>query len=139
MDDIKLAGKKQDLMWKTSMKHVDPGEPTSFLDHVYLGCTQRDCKSNESMIDEYRKMFGSRIPARATEKLTGWETSHANTIAWSYDMAAHAKKGVARYCELARLSSLQRSLLPVLKTVSSKKKKNWKRCGNCQTSEIKLS
>ena len=27
------------------MKLVDHGEPTSFLDNVYLGCTQRDCTS----------------------------------------------------------------------------------------------
>ena len=42
-DDIKLAGKKQNLdpMWKVLNKEVDLGEPTSFLDHVYLGCTQR--------------------------------------------------------------------------------------------------
>ena len=43
VDDIKLAGKKQNLdpMWKLLNKEVDLGEPTSFLDHVYLGCTQR--------------------------------------------------------------------------------------------------
>ena len=42
VDDIKLAGKKQNLdpMWKVLNKEVDLGEPTSFLDHVYLGCTQ---------------------------------------------------------------------------------------------------
>ena len=41
VDDIKLAGKKQNLdpMWKVLNKEVDLGEPTSFLDHVYLGCT----------------------------------------------------------------------------------------------------
>ena len=45
VDDIKLAGKKQNLdpMWKLLNKEVDLGEPTSFLDHVYLGCTQRQC------------------------------------------------------------------------------------------------
>ena len=34
VDDIKLAGKKQNLdpMWKL-LKEVDLGEPTSFLDH----------------------------------------------------------------------------------------------------------
>ena len=43
VDDIKLAGKKQNLdpMWKLLNKEVDLGEPSSFLDHVYLGCTQR--------------------------------------------------------------------------------------------------
>ena len=39
VDDIKLAGKKQNIdpMWKVLDKEVDLGEPTSFLDHVYLG------------------------------------------------------------------------------------------------------
>ena len=34
VDDIKLAGKKQNLdpMWKVLNKEVDLGEPTSFLD-----------------------------------------------------------------------------------------------------------
>ena len=46
VDDIKLTGKKQhiDPMWKLLKKEVDLGEPTSFLDHVYLGCTQRQSK-----------------------------------------------------------------------------------------------
>ena len=41
VDDIKLAGKKQNIdpIWKVLNKEVDLGEPTSFLDHVYLGCT----------------------------------------------------------------------------------------------------
>ena len=44
VDDMKLAGTKQNLdpMWKL-LKEVDLGEPTSFLDHVYLGYTQRQC------------------------------------------------------------------------------------------------
>ena len=44
VDDIKLAGKKQNLdpMWKVLNKEVDLGEPTSFLDHVYLGCALND-------------------------------------------------------------------------------------------------
>ena len=39
VDDIKLAGKKQNIkpMWKVLNKEVDLGEPTYFLDHVYLG------------------------------------------------------------------------------------------------------
>ena len=46
VDDIKLTGKKQNLdpMWKLLNTEVDLGEPTSFLDHVYLGCTQRQCQ-----------------------------------------------------------------------------------------------
>ena len=46
VDDIKLAGKKQNIdpMWKVPMKEVDLGEPTSFLEQVYLGCTQRESR-----------------------------------------------------------------------------------------------
>ena len=42
VDDIKMAGKMQRMapMWKKLMKDADLDEPTSFLDHVYLGCTQ---------------------------------------------------------------------------------------------------
>ena len=52
VDDIKMAGKKQNLdpMWKILMKDVDLGEPTSFLDHVYLGCTQRECKTSKDFV-----------------------------------------------------------------------------------------
>ena len=38
VDDIKLAGKKQNIdpMWKVLNEELELGEPTSFLDHVYL-------------------------------------------------------------------------------------------------------
>ena len=47
-----MAGKKQKMAWKNLMKKVELGEPSSFLDHVYLGCTQRECKPNETIIDQ---------------------------------------------------------------------------------------
>ena len=52
VDDIKLAGKKENLdpMWKLLNKEVDLGEPTSFLGHVYLGCTQRQCKKKTKIL-----------------------------------------------------------------------------------------
>ena len=58
VDDIKIGRRKQNLnsVWKTLMKLVDLGEPTSFLHQVYLGCTQRECKSNESNIEEHKKV-----------------------------------------------------------------------------------
>ena len=65
VDDIKLAGKKQnvDPMWKVLNKEVDLGEPTSFLDHVSLGCTQRQCEISKDIVDNYRTMFESLISA----------------------------------------------------------------------------
>ena len=49
-----MSGKKQNVprMRKNLMKNVDIDEPTSFLDHVYLGCTQRECKSNVAIIEQ---------------------------------------------------------------------------------------
>ena len=40
VDDINMAGKKQNLLsWKKLMKNVIDDERSSFLDHVPLGCT----------------------------------------------------------------------------------------------------
>ena len=50
VDDIEMAGKKQNIqpMWKV-------------LDHVYLGCTQRQCETSKDIVDNYTAMFKSRI------------------------------------------------------------------------------
>ena len=96
VDDIKLAGKKQNIdpMWKVLNKEVDLGEPISFLDHVYLGCTQRQCDISKDIVDNYRAMFESR-----TEKLPYSEIFRISSL--SCDLEGQAKKCVERYCELA--------------------------------------
>ena len=106
VDHIKMAGKEAEY---GSMKNVDLDEPTSFLDHVCLECTQRECKPNEIIIEECTKMFESRISAGATKKLPGWEKPDAKTVAWSYDMEGHAQTCAERYCELAKQKSGSRS------------------------------
>ena len=114
----KKNGKKQNMapMWKTLVKNVDLDEPTSFLDHVYLGCTQRECKPSEIIVEECTKKFESRISAGATENLPEWENPHAKTVAWSYDMEGYAPKSVERCCELAnkKLQQLYKSFKPLL-------------------------
>ena len=72
VDDIKKAGKKQNLdpMWNVLNKEVDLGEPTSFLDHVYLVCTQRQCQMSKDIVDNYRTMFESRISGRGIREIT---------------------------------------------------------------------
>ena len=63
-------------MWKVLNKEVDLGEPTSFLDHVYLGCTQRQCAVSKDIVDNYRTMFESRISfSRSNWKITMLEKS----------------------------------------------------------------
>ena len=107
VDDIRLAGKKQNLdpMWILLNKEVDLGEPTSLLDHVYLGCTQRQCKTSKDIVDNYRTMFESRISAGGTEKLPF--TQNLRISSWPYDMEGHAKKCVERYCALVNKSTQQ--------------------------------
>ena len=107
VDDIKLAGKKQDIdpMWKVLNKEVDLGDTTSFLDHVYLGCAQRQCEISKDIFDNYRTRFESRISAGATEKIPCSENMCVSS--WSYDMEGHAKKCVERYCELANKTTQQ--------------------------------
>ena len=63
-------------------------------------------------------MEESRISARATQKILGWERSHAETVAWSYDMESHATKCVGRYCELEKVEQINL-------TIINSKRKNW--------------
>ena len=98
VDDIKLAGKKENIdpMWKVLNKEVDLGEPTSFLDHVYLGCTQRQCEISKDIVDNCRTMFESRISAGGTEKLP--YSDFFRISSWSCDMEAHQLYKVSTPC-----------------------------------------
>ena len=112
VDDIKLAGKREiiERTWKILMEDVDLREPTSFLDHVYLGFTQRECQISKDIVANHRDMFESRISAGAKEKLPTRASGKldAETISsWSYDMEGPAKKCVERYCELANKTTQQ--------------------------------
>ena len=130
----KMARKKQNMtpMWKTLMKNVELYEPTSFLDHEDLGCTQCVCKPDETIIERYTKMFESRISAGATEKLPRWEKPRAKTVAWSYDMEGHAQTCVERYCEMAnkKVEQLYKVSSAWMTVTSSKKNSN--QLENCQ-------
>ena len=85
-------------MWKLFNKDVDLGEPTSFLDHENLECTQRLCEISKDIVDNYRAMFESRISAGGTEKVPFSENLRISS--WSYDMEGHAKKCVQRYNDI---------------------------------------
>ena len=103
VDDIRMAGKKQKKapMWKKLMEHVDLDEPTSFLDHVYLGCTQRECKPNEIIIDEYRKKCSN--PEFLLKQLKNYQGGRNLTqrrlrgpMIWR-DMLKHAMRDIANW------------------------------------------
>ena len=85
---MKLAVKEHNIdpMWKVLNKEVDLGEPTSFLDHENLGCTQRQCEVSQNIVYNYRTMFESRISAGGTEKLPFSQNTRISS--WSYDMVS---------------------------------------------------
>ena len=91
-----MAGKKQNIdpMWNILMKDVVLGEPTSFLDHVHVGCTQRECQTSKDIVDNYRNIFKSRISAGATEKPPCSGKPVVVISSWSHDMVGPAKKCV---------------------------------------------
>ena len=131
--------KKQNLdpIWKLLNKEVDLGEPTSVLDHVYLGCTQRQCVSKKN-VDNYRIMFESRISAVwGVKKLSFLQNLRISS--WSYDLVGHAKKCVERYCELQTkgLNNSAKYLYHASMITTSKKKK-WNLLENCHMYALKF-
>ena len=66
-----MAGKKQNLdpMWKVLNEEVDLGEPTSFLDRVYLGCTQRQMPNKQRYCGQIQNHVQSGISAGGADKL----------------------------------------------------------------------
>ena len=63
VDDIKLAGKKQNInpRWKVFNKEVDLGEPTSFLNQKHLGCTHRQCEISKDIVDNYPEFLQEQL------------------------------------------------------------------------------
>ena len=107
-DDVKLVGKKQNNnpMCKVLNKEVDLGEPTSFLDHVYLGCTQsKTVRNKQRYCRQLQNHVWIQNFRRSNRKIPCWENMTVSS--WSYDMEGHAKKCVERYCELANKTAQQ--------------------------------
>ena len=126
VDDIKLAGKKQNInpMWKVLNKEVDLGEPTSFLDHVYMGCTQRECQIRKDIVNNYISMFESRISAGAMKQkpkgnLMPKRYLHG-PVTWK-GMLRNVWKGFVSW-QTKRLNNSTKYLLHALMTITSKKK-----------------
>ena len=139
VEDIKLAGKKQNLdpMWKLLNKEVDLGEPTSFLDHVYLGCTQRQCQISKDVVDNFRTVFESRISAeeqRNYHSLKIFVFLHGLMI-WLV-MQRNVWNDIVSW-QTRRHNNSTKCLLHVSMTTTSKKKK-WNMLENCHKYALKL-
>ena len=109
------------------MKHFGLEKPKQFLDQVYSGCAQRECKPDKSLVDEYRNKFESPTSAGAVEKLPGSGGVNANIAAWSYDMEGHAKKRAKRHCEMANIRHLNNVPTPSIGEHQFKKEEELER------------
>ena len=139
VDDIKLAGKKQNLdpMWKVLNKEVDLGEPTSFLDHVNLGCTQRKSEISKDIVDNYRTMFefaNFRGKKWNSLSLKIWVSLHGLMI-WLV-IPRSVWNDIVSW-RTRRLSNFTKYLLHASMTTTSKKKKQ-NLLENCQIHALKL-
>ena len=107
VDDIKLAGKKQNLkpMWKLLNEEVDLGEPTSFLDHVYFRVYSTTTPNKQRYCGQLQNHVRIENFSGRTEKLPSPQNLRISS--WSYDMEGHAMKCVERYCELANKTTQQ--------------------------------
>ena len=101
--DIEISGMERSLepTWLIGPSELIMRNLRSSWIKVTWECTQRECKPNKKLVDEYRQMFESRISAGATEKLPDSEKRRANATAWSYDTEEHERKCVERHCALA--------------------------------------
>ena len=62
-EDYRYQTENTEPTWKILMQDVVLGEPTSFLYHVYLGCTQREFQISNALMVNYRDMFEFWISA----------------------------------------------------------------------------
>ena len=123
-----MAGKKQNMapMWNKLMKDVDLDEPTSFLDHENLGCTQRECKPNEAIVEQHRDMNHVLLPG-ATEKLPGCENLTRKQLrgptTWK-DMLKNALKDVVTCQNCTKFQ-------PLAWTIINSRKRNLNQLEKC--------
>ena len=109
VDDINIGWKEtkhwSDVESYSTKKSIWENQHLS-LDHVYLGCTQRQCEISKDIVDNYRAMFESRISAVRSREITiPSKSSYFFMVLWHE--AGHAKKRVERYCELANKTTQQ--------------------------------
>ena len=119
VDDIKLAGKKQNLdpMWKLLNKEVDLGQPT-------WDAVKRQYEISKDIVGNCRAMFESRISAGGTENLP--HTENLRISSWSFMIWKVMRRNVWRpYCELANKTTqrLFQVSASCMMTTTLKKKK----------------
>ena len=141
VDGIKLAGKKQNIdpMWKVLLKEVDFGEPTFFLNHVYLVCTQRECPTSKKKwtITEVCLNPKSLLELQKSYLILRnlAQTFPHGPMIWKV-MQRNVWKDIANW-RTKQLNNYTKSRHHALTTTNSRKKK-WDQLENCQKYAHKL-
>ena len=124
LDDIKFAGKKQNLdpMWKVLNKEVDLGEPTSFLDHVYWGCAQRQCQISKDIVTITEPRSNREFPREEQRNCHSLKT-----FVFLHGLLTRKVKQRNVWSDVVclqirRLNNSTKYLLPASMTTTSKKK-----------------
>ena len=130
-----MAGKKQNLapMWKQLMKDVGIEEPSSFLDHVYFRCTQRERKPSEKKLDNTQKCSSHLFlleQLRTYQKGTNTaQKLHRSSTTWK-DMLDNALSDIAKW-QIRRQNNYTKFSGSCLDDHQIKNE-NWKIMANCQ-------
>ena len=70
---------KVDPLWKVLVQDVDLRELTSFVDHVYSGCTQRECQTSKDIVDMVLR-YGRSCKEMRGKKLRTGEQNNPATV-----------------------------------------------------------
>ena len=107
VDDKKLTGKKQNIdpIWKVLNKEVDLIEPTSHHSlTMFLGMHSKTMRNKQ----RYCGQLQNHVRIQSFSRRNGKTTKLGKHIStFFYDMEGHAKKCVARCCELASKTTQQ--------------------------------
>ena len=115
--------------------------PHHFSTMFFLGCTQRECKPNEILIEEYRNMFESRIflleqPKNYQRGKSLTQRRLHSPTTWK-DMLENALRDTASW-QTKKWSSFTKSQVLAWMIINSNKK-NLNQWENCQKCAHKLS
>ena len=105
------------------MKDVDLEEPTSFLDHVYLGCTQRECQLSKDIVDNYPGFLLELLKNSQKPKFQGnlMRTLFLHgPMTWKV-VQGNAWKDISNW-QTKQLNSYTKSQHHALTTINSKRK-----------------
>ena len=123
------------------MKNVAIEEPTSFLDHVYLECAQRECKPNDTTTEQYKKCL-NHVFLLEQQKNYQDGKSHMRKLqrrptTWK-DMLKNVWNEIANW-QIRGTAVKKRYPVLAWTITKSKKRKSLNQLENCHKSAHKLS